>query len=194
MYTIPQSVLIEGKEYPIRNKGDFRVILDCFEVLNDVELTAQERLLASLIIFLEDMNSVYDLAVFENIDNAISAMFNFFRCGETESPGAKMNFKLIDWQKDSQLICSAINKVAGKEIRAESYLHWWTFMGYFLAIGESPLATIVSIRNKIMRGTKLDKSEMKFRRENPEYFIWDSKTAEQKEDDELIRQLWNQGK
>ena len=99
-------------------------------------------------------------------------MFDFFNCGRSQSIGKKMNHKLIDWEQDSQIICSAINKVANKEVRAEPYIHWWTFMGYYSAVGESLLSTIVSIRDKIVRGKKLEKHERIFRQENPEYFIW----------------------
>lgn len=195
MYEIPQSVLIDGKEHPIRNKGDFRVILDCFTALEDVELTANERTLACLIIFYEELNSVEDIGeVFSDVDLAVSEMIKFFNCGQTESPGAHVDYKLIDWQLDSQLVCSAINNVAGKEIRAESYLHWWTFMGYYFAVGESPLSTVVCIRNKLARGKKLEKYEMEFKKNNPEYFNIDLKSITQKENDALLKQLWNSGK
>ena len=58
---------------------------------------------------------------------------------------------------------SAINKVAGREIRTDSYCHWWTFIGYFDAIdGESTFANIVNIRNKKAKGKKLEKWEQEF--------------------------------
>lgn len=194
MYDIPQSILMDGKEYAIRNKGDYRMVLDCFAALDDVELTAVEREIACLIIFYEDLNDMDDLSIFSDVNLAISEMYKFFNCGQTESPGAQVNYKLIDWQLDSQLVCSAINNIAGKEIRSEPYLHWWTFMGYYFAIGESPLATVVSIRNKIARGKKLEKYEMEFRRNNPEYFNLELKSLTQRENDALLRQIWNSGK
>ena len=43
----------------------------------------------------------------------------------------------------------------------------------------------------MMKGKKLEKHEREFRRSNPQYFIWDSRTKEQVEGDELIRALWN---
>ena len=64
-------------------------------------------------------------------------------------------------------------------------------MGYYLAIGESPLATIVGIRSKVMEGKKLEKYEQKFKTDNPQYFIWDSKSIEDKEAEEAIMSLWN---
>ena len=194
MYDIPVSVQIGEDTYNIRNKGDFRMVLDCFAALDDEQLTEQERILASVIIFYEDMHSVEDTNKFSDYNTAVTEMFKFFNCGQEESPGASTNYKLIDWQSDSQLVSSAINNVAGKEIRAEKYIHWWTFMGYYLAVGESALATVVNIRSKIVKGKKLEKYEQEFKKNNPQYFRWNSKTLAQREQDELARSLWNSGK
>ena len=119
-------------------------------------------------------------------------MYNFFNCGSKDS-NSNSNKKLIDWEKDSQLICSAVNAVAGKEIRLEPYIHWWTFMGYFTAIGESPITTIIQIRDKIVSGKSLEKHERTYRNNNPQYFIWNNKTIEEQEADKLVRDLWNSG-
>lgn len=194
MYDIPVSVQVGDKQYNIRNKGDFRMVLDCFVALDDEQLTEQERVLACVIIFYEDMHSVEDTNKFSDYNTAVTEMFKFFNCGQEESPGASTNYKLIDWQTDSQLISSAINQVAGKEIRAEKYIHWWTFMGYYLAVGESALSTVVNIRSKIVKGKKLEKYEQEFRKNNPQYFSWKSKTVSQREQDDLARSLWNSGK
>lgn len=196
MFELPTSVTICDKEYPIRNKGDFRMILDCFACLQDVELDERERVITSLCIFYSDITSIDGISeVFsteEALIEAVNGMYNFFNCGQ-KSVGAKQSRKLIDWEDDSQMIISAINRVAGKEVRAEEYVHWWTFMGYYLAIGECPLSTIVSIRDKIMKGKKLEKWESDFRKENPEYFIWKSKSVEDIEAEEYIRKIWNNG-
>lgn len=194
MYDIPVSVQVGDTQYNIRNKGDFRMVLDCFAALDDEQLTAQERILACVIIFYEDMHSIEDTNKFSDYQTAVAEMFKFFNCGQEESPGASTNYKLIDWQTDSQLISSAINNIAGKEIRAEKYIHWWTFMGYYLAVGESALSTVVNIRNKIVKGKKLEKYEQEFRKNNPQLFRWKSKTVEQREQDDLARSLWNSGK
>lgn len=194
MYELPTSITVNNKEYQIRNNGDYRMVLDCFQVLNDVELSETERTLACLIIFYEDFNDIESVLSLDGettkalIDNA----FLFFNCGQERSQG-ETNYKTIDWETDSQLISSAVNKVAGKEIRAETYLHWWTFMGYFNAVGESALSTVVGIRSKIAKGKKLEKYESQFRQDNPQYFTWDMRTLKQKEEDELLNQLWNKG-
>lgn len=192
MYDIPTSIWIEDVEYKIRNNGDYRVILDCFQALGDIELTATERLLAGLIIFYEDFTDLNDLNSDLPLEKLVAEMYNFFNCG-SDTVGTQSNKKLIDWEQDEQLICSAINKVCNKEIRLEPYVHWWTFMGYFTAIGESPISMIIGIRDKIVSGKKLEKYERQYRINNPQYFIWNNKTIEEKEADKLVRELWNSG-
>lgn len=190
MYEIPTTITVGSTEYRIRNKGDYRMVLDCFSALQDASLNSNERLFCSLIIFYEDINCIADINKFEDLEEAATKMFDFFNCGRSQSVGKKMNHKLIDWEQDSQIICSAINKVANKEVRAEPYIHWWTFMGYYSAVGESLLSTIVSIRDKIVRGKKLEKHERTFRQENPEYFIWNTNNIDE-EAEELFNELWN---
>lgn len=192
MYELPTTVTINDKVYTIRNRGDYRMVLDCFQVLNDVTMEEDERILAFLLIFYEDFDDLESVLSIneEDMSALIDKAFLFFNCGQTHQ-AAETNYKTIDWEQDAQLISSAVNKVAGKEVRAETYLHWWTFMGYFNAVGESALSTVVGIRSKIAKGKKLEKYESDFRKENPQYFNWDMRTLKQKEDDELLNQLWN---
>lgn len=192
-YTLPSSIFINGQEFSIRERGDFRMVLDCFEALNDLELTKQMRVLTALLIFYEDFNSFEDIQKHSNdVEELVEKMMLFFNLDQKDS-GKSVNYKLIDWQQDAPMICSAINKVAGKEIRAEEYIHWWTFLGYYMAIGESALSTVVGIRNKIVKGKKLEKHEQEFRRENPQYFVWNSKSIEEQELDKLALEMWDAG-
>ena len=191
MYELPTSVDINGESYKIRENGDFRMILHCFEVLSAEDLTKKERIIACLMIFYEDLDEVEDVLRLPDMEEAVKQIFNFMNAGQEEQSRASV--KLIDWEKDSLLMSSAINNVAGKEIRAEKFLHWWTFIGYYMAIGECALSQIVAIRYKIAHNEKLEKHEKKFRAENPQYFNIDYRTAEQKEAEEYIQNLWNGG-
>ena len=194
MYAIPTTITVENTEYHIRNDGDYRVVLDCFNALNDVELSEQERVLACAVIFSDDLD-IDDILHFTDthFTEFVQQMYNFFNCGEPDGIAANTTRKVIDWEGDQQIICAGVNKVAGTEIRALGYLHWWTFMGYFCSIGESVLSTVVSIRDKILKGKKLEKYEQEFRAHNPQYFVWDSRSLQDKEDDELLKQLWDFG-
>lgn len=191
MFEIPTSIILSDTEFPIRDRGDFRMVLDCFNALEDLELTKQERILSALLIFYDDMEEVKDLYKFPDIEEAVKQMYLFFNCGQDESVGARHDYKLIDWKKDEQLIASAVNNVIGKDIRFEEYVHWWSFMAYYTAIGESPLSNIISIRHKIVKGKKLEKHEREFRSENPQYFKWNRDSIEQKEAEDWVRQIWN---
>lgn len=207
MFDIPITVQVNGQSYAIRNNGDFRMVLDCFVALNDADLDKQERVYAAMIIFYDGFTSVEDFAQFgKDFETAVKEMYKFFNCGIVEESTQQLP-QLINWETDAQLIASAINKVAGKEIRVpenvlytdtgkikpEYYIHWWTFMGYYTAIGQSALSTVVSIRYKTLRGDKLEKWERKFKAENPEYFKWNPKTLEEQELDNLAKQMWNSG-
>ena len=44
-----------------------------------------------------------------------------------------------------------------------------------------------------MEGKKLEKHETKFKNDNPQYFIWDNKSIEDKEAEEAIMSIWNSG-
>ena len=192
MYALPITVDIKDKTYHVRDNGDYRLVLECFNALNDVDLSETERIITSIFIFYSDFNEVEDVLLLddETMIELVNKMFDFMNCGG-KNVGSKTDFKAVDWKDDEQLICSAINNVANTEIRSVEYCHWWTFMGYYLAIGESPLSTVVGIRNKIAKGKKLEKYENEFRRDNPQYFIWDKRTLKQKEDDALLNELWN---
>lgn len=191
MYELPTSIMLNGQSFAVRNRGDFRTVLDCMKALEDPDLTKEERIIAALIIFYEDLNGIEDLGKLPDVVEAFKEMTKFFNCGG-DSVGAKTPYKLVDWEKDSVLLYSAINNVAQKEIRSEPYVHWWTFMGYYLAIGECSFSTVVSIRNKRARGKKLEKHESQFVRDNPEYF-WNTKTVEEQELEAELLKIWNNG-
>lgn len=193
MYEIPTYIQLGEQSYAIREQGDYRMVLDCFKALNDDELSIRERIYSSLIIFYDDMEDVEDLDKFEDINEAIKAMYVFFNCGTEIIEEVKQTPRLIDWEHDEQLICSAINKVAGQEIRSIPYIHWWTFMGWYLAIGESPLSHIVGIRHKLATNQKLEKHEKKFQQENPQYFMMEFMTEEDREYEDFLKNVWNKG-
>ena len=80
MYTIPTSIDIDGKQFKIRNKGDYRMVLDCFSALNDAELNTEERLFCSLIIFYEDLNELSDIQLLPDLETAIKEWFSRRKC------------------------------------------------------------------------------------------------------------------
>lgn len=190
MFELPTTITLPSGEFDIRSKGDYRIVLDCFEILNDRELTKQERILSCLIVFYDNMSDIDSLNVLGNLDVATKEMFRFFNCNQQEVK-QQHNYRLLDWSVDAQLIASGVNSVINTEVRALEYLHWWTFMGYYNAIGESTLSTVVSIRHKMAKNKKLEKYEQEFKNDNPQYFTIKLRNDEEGDAfaDEL-RRLW----
>lgn len=154
---LPTSLEINGEEYGIRT--DFRVILTIFEAMNDEELTDREKAIVTLSCLYErvpaDLNAALSSAIwFINGGKSVNS--------ETQKPAPK----LFDWEQDESLIFSAINKVAGCEVRNLAFLHWFTFLGYFNEVGEGLFSTVLNIRSKRARGKKLEKYEQEFYREH----------------------------
>lgn len=193
-YSLPKSIEINGKEYKITNDGDYRMVIDCFKALNDCELSQPFRIITALMIFYVDFNSVDDVNNLSKTDyqKLVEKMFDFFNAGQTAT-GIQSHYKLIDWDKDEQLICAAVNNVAKTEIRSIEYLHWYTFLGNYMSIGDSVLSMVVSIRDKIVHKKKLEKYELKFRKDNPNYFNWEMRTAEEIAEEKAFMEMWNSG-
>lgn len=154
-WNLPTSAEIGGVVYPIN--ADFRDILDIFRYLDDPDQPEYIRWKIALALFYEgEVPAQY-------MQEAMAYLADFIACGSRDSkPGPK----LLDWEQDAQTIVADVNKVAGTEIRAMPFLHWWTFMAYFNAIGEGQLSTLISIRDKLRRGKKLEKWEQEYYRKN----------------------------
>ena len=158
-WELPETLVIGGTEYSIHT--DFRDILDIITRLLDAEQDFPTRLYVALSLFYEGFEEMPDTLH----EEAITEMFSFIRCGEEEEQGPPPA-KTIDWEQDRAMIVSEVNRVAGCEVRALPFCHWWTFIAWFNAIGEGQLATVVSIREKLRKGKRLDKMEKEFYHRN----------------------------
>lgn len=156
---LPASAVIGGREYPIN--ADYRDILEviaCLQTADDDPLTGWYVALSLFYEGLEDMPR-------GDYAQAIAEMVRFIDLGE-EPEDQTPRAKTIDWEQDRTVIAAEVNKVAGVEVRALPFLHWWTFMGYFGAIGEGQLSMIVSIREKLRKGKKLESWERDYYQQN----------------------------
>lgn len=189
MYELQKTIKVGGVEYKIRNDADFRTILDCIAAMGDTDLNNEERCISLLTIFYEDINTIEDIYKLNDVQEAINSAIKFINLNDVDV-GYQSHHKLLDWHKDEHMIVSAVNNVAKMEIRALEYLHWWTFIAYYMAIGDCALANIISIRKKILNGKKLDDSEKEFRKQNPQYFNWQSESIEQQMIEKQIDDMW----
>lgn len=154
-YTLPVQAKLGTQVYDLH--ADYRDILRIFAYLEDPDLPEPVRWRIALGLFYEQ-----EVAE-EDVPRAMEYLAEFLRCGEPEGrPGPK----LLDWQQDADAIIAGVNNAAGQEVRALPFVHWWTFLSWFHGIGQGQLSTIVSIRDKLRRGRKLDAWEQEFYREN----------------------------
>lgn len=155
-WELPKEARIGGKTYQIHT--DYRQILEIFSWMQNEDLPEFLRWYMALALFFEE--EIPD----QDFDEAAEFFRWFVRCGQAEEkdPGPE----LLNWQQDAQEIVADVNKVAGQEIRALPYLHWWTFLGWFQSIGEGNLSMLVSVREKLRRGKKLEPHEQEYYRRN----------------------------
>ena len=157
-WALPRSLTVGGRAWAVHT--DFRDVLKVLAWLDDRSraLRDEERWYVALALFYRDFEAMPPDLYAE----AAARMGEFLAGGrKTDRPAGP---RLIDWDKDAALIAAEVNRVAGCEVRALPYLHWWSFLGWFSAIGDGALATVVSIRDKLRRGKRLEGWELAYYR------------------------------
>ena len=152
---LPTSLRIGEKDHPIRT--DFRDVLTIVEAFNDPDLEDKEKLFVCLYILYEDFEELSS----DEIEEAYTQAIWFIDCGDTTKKEGR-HPRMMDWEQDERILFPAINKVAGFETRSSEYVHWWTFVGYFMEIHEGVFSQVLSLRQKRAKGKKLEKWEQEF--------------------------------
>ncbi len=163
-WEFPTSLNVGGVDYEIRT--DYRAVLDVLAALNDPDLVDTDPQMTAYMqscCILEIMYPQYESIPAKHIQEALDKAVKFIDMGisdECKKP------RTMDWEQDAPIIIPAVNRVLNKEIRAEKYLHWWTFLGAYMEIGESLFSNVLHIRQKKVKRQKLEKWEQEFYREN----------------------------
>ena len=192
VWNFPTSLNIGGIEYEIRT--DYRVILDLLMALNDPELSDSDNKMSAYMqsrVILEIMFPDWDNIPQEHIQEALDKVAEFIDMGigdDSKKP------KTMDWEQDAPIIIPAINKVLNREIRAEKYMHWWTFLGAYMEIGEGLFSNVIHIRQKKAKGKKLEKWEQEFYKENKSLIDFQHKEKRSNEEKEMLRDYFGYSK
>lgn len=157
-WELPTSLSISGVDWQIRT--DFRTILDILQYFSNPNYESDEQWEICLRILYRD----FEQMPAEQYQEAANKAIEFIDMGIADDGIKKPH--TMDWEQDAPMIIPAVNRVMGVEVRALEYMHWWTFMGAYMEIGESVFSNIVSIRSKMARGKRLEKYEKEFYREN----------------------------
>ena len=153
IYYLPRALEFGGRSWPIRT--DYRVILSILAAAGDPNLSDREKAYVCLHNLYEDFTDIPA----DQLQAAYDAAMGFIDRGGDGEAGPRT----MDWEQDAPLIFPAINRTAGFEVRAAEYLHWWTFVGFFMEIGrDTTCATVFSLRQKKSRGKKLEKWEREY--------------------------------
>lgn len=186
---LPETLTVGDKSYPIRS--DYRNVLQTFEAFNDPELEITEKWIVAIYLLFEDFTCAEDIEVAVedgfDVDKAVNQILWFISGGKEEKKDDRKEPPTYDWVQDEQIIFSAVNNVAKKEVREVDYMHWWTFLGYFNEVGEGTFSYIVGIRNKLNKGKKLEKHEKEFLNKNKDMVLIKKKLSkeEQEKEDEF---------
>ena len=158
IFDLPTALEFGGRSWDIAT--DYRDILRILTAYEDPDLSDGEKVMICL----------YNLYVdFEDIprdlmEDAYKAAMAFIDHG-SDGDG-RDGPRTMDWTQDATLIFPAVNRSAGFEVRSVDYMHWWTFMGYFMEIKDTTYATVLGLRSKKNHGKKLEKWEKEFWAQN----------------------------
>lgn len=165
-WDLPIQVQIGDKTFDIRNKCDYRVVLDVMSALNDDDLRPEQKIEVALRIFYQDFFELEDIARID-FQNAVSEMMTIINCGDNaEEPIQKNKPRLMDWEQDFKWIAPPVSRILGYDVRSPQFTHWYTFIGAYMEIGDCTFNTIVTIRSKRAKGERLEKWELNYFREH----------------------------
>ena len=151
---LPRELEVNGHMYAIRT--DFRDVLNILCAFSDPELEDGEKVYTCLYILFEDFDSIPE----DDLEAAFTAALSFIDNGA--KPEEQKSPRVMDWEQDENIMFPAINKVAGCEVRSAEYIHWWTFIGFYMEISEGVFSNVLSLRMKKAKGKKLEKWEQEF--------------------------------
>ena len=178
-WELPTSISVNNTEYAIRT--DYRAVMDLLTAFSDKEMLGESEEETNIIRALLILNILFvDEVKPEDQNEAIKKAIEFIDMGIESSRDVKKP-TLMDWEQDAPLIIPAINKVLGREIRADKYMHWWTFLSAYMEIGECSFTHIINIRDKKAKGKKLEKWELEYIQEHKDIVLLREKFTEKEQ-------------
>ena len=178
-WELPTSISVNNTEYAIRT--DYRAVMDLLTAFSDKEMLGESEEETNIIRALLILNILFvDEVKPEDQNEAIKKAIEFIDMGIESSRDVKKP-TLMDWEQDAPLIIPAINKVLGREIRSDKYMHWWTFLSAYMEIGECSFTHIINIRDKKAKGKKLEKWELEYIQEHKDIVLLREKFTEKEQ-------------
>ena len=157
---LPQTVNIDAQEIEVNS--DFRVFILFEQILQDCELSKEDKIKKCLSLFYNEKPG--------NLVEAIEQMFNFYSMSfmndfhsAKKGKGSKKNKKLYDWDFDQAYIYAAFLSQYRIDLQEVAYLHWWKFRFLFMGLDEeNKISKIIGYRD-------MDTSKIKDKEEKKRY-------------------------
>lgn len=175
---LPQALEVDGEWYDI--DSDFRTALLIMQMYNDRALSiySQHATMLNILFTVLDEEGKPVTKIPKNTEQATIEAIKFLNIGQEDTQNDIGEPKVLDYEKDAQLLFSEVNAVWKREVRLEPYMHWWTFYGLCQKIdSEGFLAYIIQLRTKIAKKEKLSKEEKEFIKENEHIIIIEDKES-----------------
>ena len=152
--SLPETVRIHGKEYPIQ--CDFRIGIKLDGILRS-ELEEQEKIKRMLVLYFKEN-------IPPDIPAAIDKIIWFYRCGElldNEDEEKKKRRYIRRKSKDpacvltqdAPYVYAAFMDQYGIDLTSVTFMHWWKFMALFESLGdETKMSKIMYYRQASTSG------------------------------------------
>lgn len=184
-WELPKSLEIGGLGYSIET--DFRTVLYVISRMTDPEYEPDERAAICLQVMIPEWESIPP----ERYQEALDKLGEFIDAGFAPGSAKRNAPRTMDWDQDAPMIIPAVNRSLGREVRGLDYLHWWTFFGAYMEMGECLYTTVLGIRQKRAQGKPLEKYEREFYRKNKDLVdIKRRETEEERAHREELRKLF----
>lgn len=184
---LPTEIEISNKEYEVNS--DFRTLILINLLLCDLEINETDKVKQALILF-------YPI-IPNDIREAINKMSWFNRCGKeieykkTKKSKSTIGKRILDYEKDADLIYSAFMSQYKLDLQDIEELHWWKFQSLLNGLkDDNKLCEIMKYRSMDISKIQ-DKEQKKFYKEMQEiYSLDDGFTLEEIEELEEEKDKW----
>ena len=174
---LPSALKVGGNFYKINS--DFRTSILFELMMQDRSLPNQEKLLNAI--------ELYFIEVPQNLEEAISQIVWFYKCGkeeeQKESVSNVANTKQIySYEYDAGYIYSAYLSQYGIDLQDIDNLHWWKFKAMFQGLNDSnEIVKIIGYRAINLNEIKDKQQKAHYRKLKKLYKLPDNRTEEEKE-------------
>lgn len=167
---LPDKVEIKNREYGINY--DFRTLILINLLLCDNSISEKDKVKQALNLFYQEIP--FDIGA------AIERMSWFNRCGKeieykkaTKKTTSSTGKRILDYEKDADLIYSAFMSQYKLDLQDIDYLHWWKFQSLLNGLkDDNKLCEIMKYRSIDLSKIK-DKEQKKFYKEMQEFYSLD---------------------